>query len=132
VPPGAYCISHVTTFEPVGGAVLGGEVLLITRPLAVAGGPVSVAGLVGLEAPPIESPLAGAPVATPDAGELPVIAGAVGKVVLELSWAGRSKTYPAAVTSSSNAMKVVATAGFLSCRGIRLMLVPPRFARTTD
>jgi len=46
------------TFEPAGGAVLGGAVLggavlgsavlLTTRPPVVGGGPVSVAGLVGL------------------------------------------------------------------------------------
>jgi len=117
------------TFEPaggavlggavLGGAVLGGAVLLTTRPPGVGGGPVSVVGLVGLaglEPLPIE-PLPADP---------PAIVGVGGwKAVFELCGAGRSKMYPPTVASRSAAREVVVTAGFLSCRRMRPMMVPP-------
>ena len=75
------------TFEPAGGTVLGGGVLVTTRPLPVVGGPVSTVGLVGLaglEPLPIEPPLADPVGAAPDVGGLPVVAGAVWEAVVEL------------------------------------------------
>jgi hypothetical protein len=102
----------------LGGAVLGGAVLLTTRPPGAGGGPVSVVGLVGLaelEPLPIE-PLPADP---------PAIVGVGWKPVFELCGAGRSKTYPPTVASRSAAREVVVTAGFLSCRRMRPMMVPP-------